>query len=281
MDSKLIFLDIDGTLLPPGEMEPPESALKVIHKAQAKGHKVFLCTGRNRHMAEPLFQYGFDGYICSAGGYVVCGDELLFDCPMEKSQAEGLRAALEQCGADYTLEVRDISYGNPSRVLERVIRQQNQQGAMNSEAERWSKFWTDGTMVRPLKEYHGEPIYKICYTAESAAQIAPVRALYEDQFIFCEQQMLRFSAEMVNGELINRKFNKGTGIQRVCRHLGVSPQDAIGFGDSENDLEMTDVVGISVCMANGSDALKRRCTRICGAVTEDGLAREFEALGLV
>lgn len=277
MDSKLVFLDIDGTLLPPGEMEPPESALEAIHKAQANGHKVFLCTGRNRHMAEPLFQYGFDGYICSAGGYVVCGDTLLFDCPMDKEQKEGLCAALEQCGADYILEVRDLSYGTSGRIMERLA----EKGQLNSEAERWSKFWTDGTLIRPLREYHGEPVYKICYTAESSAQMAPVRALYEDQFIFCEQQMLRFSAEMVNGELINRKFNKGTGIQRICSHLGVSTQEAIGFGDSENDLEMTDVVGISVCMANGSDALKRRCTRICGAVTEDGLAREFKALGLV
>lgn len=280
MNQKLIFLDIDGTLVAPGEMQPPASAVDAIHRAQARGHKIFLCTGRNRHMAEPLFQYGFNGYICSAGGYVVCDGNLLFDCPMEPAQSQGLCAALEQCGADYTLEVRDISYGTPSRIMERALRQKAE-GRMNSEAERWLKFWNDGTMIRPLREYQGEPVYKICYTAENPEQLAPVRALYEDQFIFCEQQMLRFSTEMVNGELINRKFNKGTGIQTICRALGVSPADAIGFGDSENDLEMTDAVGISVCMANGSDALKKRCTRICPAVSEDGLAREFEALGLI
>lgn len=280
MEQKLVFLDIDGTLVGPGEMQPPASAQDAIRRARARGHKVFLCTGRNRRMAEPLFPYGFDGYICSAGGYVVCDGTLLFDCPMEPAQSQGLRAALEQCGADYTLEVRDISYGAPSRILEQAMRRNTGDG-MNSEAERWLKFWSDETRVRPLRAYQGEPIYKICYTAENTEQLAPVRALYEDQFVFCEQQMLRFSAGIVNGELINRKFNKGTGIQAICRALGASPADAIGFGDSENDLEMTDAVGISVCMANGSDALKKRCTRICPAVTEDGLAREFEALGLI
>ncbi|MBU3818856.1 MAG: HAD family hydrolase [Candidatus Faecalibacterium intestinavium] len=280
MEQKLVFLDIDGTLVAPGEMQPPASAQDAIRRARARGHKVFLCTGRNRRMAEPLFPYGFDGYICSAGGYVVCDGTLLFDCPMEPAQSQGLRAALEQCGADYTLEVRDISYGAPSRILEQAMRRNTGDG-MNSEAERWLKFWSDETRVRPLRAYQGEPIYKICYTAENTEQLAPVRALYEDQFVFCEQQMLRFSAGIVNGELINRKFNKGTGIQAICRALGASPADAIGFGDSENDLEMTDAVGISVCMANGSDALKKRCTRICPAVTEDGLAREFEALGLI
>lgn len=280
MEQKLVFLDIDGTLVAPGEMQPPASAQDAIRRARARGHKVFLCTGRNRRMAEPLFPYGFDGYICSAGGYVVCDGTLLFDCPMEPAQSQGLRAALEQCGADYTLEVRDISYGAPSRILEQAMRRNTGDG-MNSEAERWLKFWSDETRVRPLRAYQGEPIYKICYTAENTEQLAPVRALYEDQFVFCEQQMLHFSAGIVNGELINRKFNKGTGIQAICRALGASPADAIGFGDSENDLEMTDAVGISVCMANGSDALKKRCTRICPAVTEDGLAREFEALGLI
>ena len=280
MEQKLVFLDIDGTLVAPGEMQPPASAQDAIRRARARGHKVFLCTGRNRRMAEPLFPYGFDGYICSAGGYVVCDGTLLFDCPMEPAQSQGLRAALEQCGADYTMEVRDISYGAPSRILEQAMRRNTGDG-MNSEAERWLKFWSDETRVRPLRAYQGEPIYKICYTAENTEQLAPVRALYEDQFVFCEQQMLRFSAGIVNGELINRKFNKGTGIQAICRALGASPADAIGFGDSENDLEMTDAVGISVCMANGSDALKKRCTRICPAVTEDGLAREFEALGLI
>ena len=76
-------------------------------------------------------------------------------------------------------------------------------------------------------------------------------------------------------------INKGSGIRAICNHLGCSLADTIGFGDSDNDLQMTDVVGISVCMANGSDNLKKRCDRICPAVTDDGIAREFAALGLI
>ena len=281
MEQKLVFLDIDGTLVAPGEMQPPASAQDAIRRARARGHKVFLCTGRNRRMAEPLFPYGFDGYICSAGGYVVCDGTLLFDCPMEPAQSQGLRAALEQCGADYTLEVRDISYGAPSRILEQAMRRNTGDG-MNSEAERWLKFWSDETRVRPLRAYQGEPIYKICYIASDAASLLPAKEAYGDQFNFCETTAFKpEGAAFINGELINRKFNKGEGIRRICAHLGLPTSAVVAFGDSENDLEMTDAVGISVCMANGSDALKKRCTRICPAVTEDGLAREFEALGLI
>ena len=54
MERKLIFLDIDGTLTLPGHNEPPESALRAIRAAQAKGHLVFLCSGRNYAMLSPL-----------------------------------------------------------------------------------------------------------------------------------------------------------------------------------------------------------------------------------
>ena len=57
MDHKLIFLDIDGTLLPPGDMLIPESTLAALDRARANGHKLFLCTGRNHRMTEPLLRH--------------------------------------------------------------------------------------------------------------------------------------------------------------------------------------------------------------------------------
>ena len=59
MKQKLIFLDIDGTLLPPGEMLIPQSTVEALRKAHANGHKLFLCTGRNLRMTQPLLDYGF------------------------------------------------------------------------------------------------------------------------------------------------------------------------------------------------------------------------------
>ena len=70
MKQKLIFLDIDGTLTPAGCNTPPESAMRAVKQAQAKGHKVFLCTGRNPAMLAPVLALGFDGAVAGAGGYV-------------------------------------------------------------------------------------------------------------------------------------------------------------------------------------------------------------------
>lgn len=282
MDTRLIFLDIDGTFIEPGRMEAPASAVEAVRAARANGHKVFLCTGRNYKMTAPVLHYGFDGYVCSAGGYVVCGQEVLFDCPMDRAQSEGLRAVLEAHGVECTLEARDATYGGDQMIRRLSGYQAKQDAPLNSELERWRRAFADGMLVRPLSEYRGEPIYKICYIAPDEASLRPAKEAYGGQFNFCETETFKPEGPAcINGELINRKFNKGEGIRRICQHLGLSTDAAVAFGDSENDLEMTGVAGISYCMANGSPALKARCTHVCPAVNEDGIATAFKELGLI
>ena len=281
MDKRLIFLDIDGTFIQPGRMEAPASAVEAVRQAQANGHKVFLCTGRNYKMTSPVLRYGFDGYVCSAGGYVVCGDTVLFDCPMDKAQSDGVRAVLEASGVECTLEARDATYGG-GQMMERLASYQAQRpDAVNSELERWRQAFADGMLIRPLEEYKGEPIYKICYIAPGRDCLAQARAAYEDQFLFCEAGGPAQRQGFVSGELINRKFNKGEGICRICDFCGLPTSAAVAFGDSENDLEMADVAGVSCCMENGAEALKARCTFTCPSVDEDGIAVAFRRLGLI
>ena len=239
----------------------PQSTVEALRKAHANGHKLFLCTGRNRRMTQPLLDYGFDGAVCSAGGYVFCGDKVLVDLPMEPQLAEGVRSAMERHGVECTLEARDATYGS-LKMIERWSFTHRDAGNLNSEAARWRKAMEDGMTMSPLADYKGEPLYKIVYIAEHSEDLDEAKRLYEDRFVFCESKLDGLDGGYVNGELINRKFDKGRGIKAVCDYLGVPLQDSIGFGDSDNDLQMTDVVGISVCMANGSASLKQRCDRI-------------------
>ena len=78
MNKKLIFLDVDGTLtLPDGEVSP--KVKEAIHQVQHNGHEVFLCTGRSYAGTRPLFSLGFDGMICSAGGYIEVHGQKIFE----------------------------------------------------------------------------------------------------------------------------------------------------------------------------------------------------------
>ncbi len=281
MDRKLIFLDIDGTLLPPGDMLVPENTLRSLYRAKENGHKLFLCTGRNYRMTEPLLRHDcFAGSVCSAGGYVLCDGKVLVDIPMKPEQASGLQAALERHGVECTLEARDATFGG-AEMMKRWSFTHKKDASLNSEAERWRKAMEEGMAITPLSKYKGQPLYKIVFIAEHESDLDEAKRLYADQFVFCESKLDKLTDGFVNGELINRKFDKGTGIKAICDYLGCTLADTIGFGDSDNDLQMTDVAGISVCMANGSDDLKKRCDRIAPPVYDDGITKEFEALGLI
>ena len=273
MNKKLIFLDIDGTLTPPGTNTPPESALMAIRRAQANGHRVFLCTGRNRGMLSPVLAHGFEGAVASAGGYVFMGGEVLFDCPMTQAQLDTGMRLLGQAGVLRTIEAVDASYGDEdmSDFLARA-------GEGNSELERWRKTLAQELNIRPMGEYDGRPIYKIVIMCNNAAQLIPAREALEDEFNFVVQDVTAHNC--LNGELINRRFDKGRGVRIVARRLGFDLADTIGFGDSMNDLEMMETVGTSVCMDNGSPRLKAISTLVCPAVTQNGLAWAFEKLGL-
>lgn len=274
MNRKLIFLDIDGTLTPAGSNVPPESAMTAVRKAQEKGHLVFLCTGRNPAMLAPVFALGFDGAVAGAGGYVFTKDEVLFDCPMKKEDFETGMRLLRENGVFRTIEAKDATWGDED--LGEFLAQA---GDGNSELIRWRKALAEQLNIRPMSEYDGSPIYKIVIMCKEMKQLEPAKQALEKDYNFVVQDLA--ARGCLNGELINRQFDKGRGVRIVADHYGIDIKDTVGFGDSMNDLEMIETVGYSVCMANGSPALQAKSDLVCPAVEEDGLYTAFEQLGLL
>lgn len=108
-------------------------------------------------MTAPLLDLGFDGFVCSAGGYVGCGDQILVDLPLPAQQVQGLCEVLEKNGVECTLEARDDTFGG-QRMLRRFETLLNKPGRrLNSEAERWRTAMKQGMTLRPLSDYQGQP----------------------------------------------------------------------------------------------------------------------------
>lgn len=276
MERRIIFLDIDGTLTEPGSNEPPKSALRAIRKAQEKGHLVFLCTGRNYDMLSPLLQYGFDGVIASSGGYVVCGDEVIYDCPMSPKEKHLAMETLQKNGIFRTVECVDGSYTDEG--FKEFLEEHANSGG-NSELLRWRRQIEESLNIRPMAEYGGQPIYKIVMMFQKEEQLAEPKELLGEKFDFCIQESDKYG--FVNGELLKKEYNKGTALKKVCEYYGIPIEASVGYGDSMNDLEMMETAGISVCMENGSQKLKELADDICPAVTEDGIYRSFEKYGFL
>lgn len=273
MNRKLIFLDIDGTLTVAGSNTPPDSALRAVRAARAAGHAVFLCTGRNPDMLSPVLAYGFDGAVACGGGHVFAGERVLYDCPMPTDERDLALRLLKESGVFRTIEAVDATFGDED--LGDFLAQA---GEGNSELVRWRKALAEQLNIRPMGEYDGRPIYKVVFMCSRHDQLDAARAALEERYNFVVQDVAAHNC--LNGEVVNRAFDKGRGVRIVAEALGFDIADTIGFGDSMNDLEMIQTVGTSVCMENGSPALKRISDIVCPAVEADGLARAFEQLGL-
>lgn len=78
MKRKLLFFDIDGTLLPEVDGFIPDSTINAIKRAQELGHYTFINTGRSKCIIqEQLLEMNFDGYLCGCGTYITLHDEVL------------------------------------------------------------------------------------------------------------------------------------------------------------------------------------------------------------
>ena len=213
-DTKLIFLDIDGTLVRAGENTPPDSALKAIRAAQAKGNKVFLCTGRNPDMLKPLLKFGFDGYVGAAGGYVVVDDEVIYDQPMTKEDTELALELLHKNGVFCTVEGVDGSWGD-----ENLGEFLAGQGEGNSEIERWRKALASNLHILPMSQYDGRPVFKVVIMCLKMEQLDEAKAALENRYDFVVQDVPAHGC--VNGELARgeqlqlRRFH-----ERPRRHPG-------------------------------------------------------------
>ena len=82
-------------------------------------------------------------------------------------------------------------------------------------------------------------------------------------------------------DVIPAAAGKGVGVQAVLDHYGLTADQAIAFGDGNNDLEMLQVVGTGVAMGNASQDLKAVATCVCPSCAQDGIYRYCKEQGLI
>ncbi len=75
-----------------------------------------------------------------------------------------------------------------------------------------------------------------------------------------------------NAEFTSPDVNKGAGVAKLGRLLGIEKDHIIAIGDNENDVDMFDEAGISVAMGNASDSIKNKAVHVTYDNDHDGAA---------
>lgn len=97
MNRKILFFDIDGTLVTAPPCTIPESTAQAITQARKNGHLCFINTGRTRVIIpKDLLTLGFDGYVCGCGTQIYMNGQLLFSKSIPHDQCVDIVKKLRQ-----------------------------------------------------------------------------------------------------------------------------------------------------------------------------------------
>ena len=130
-------------------------------------------------MLKPLLVYGFDGFVASAGGYVVSGDDVVFDSPMDPEVFKLAMDCFERNHVFRTVECLDGTYGDNG--LEDLL-----EGAdefSNSELLRFRRQLSETLDIKPMSEYNGAPVYKIVFMCTDKKQLEEPMEVLKDHFL--------------------------------------------------------------------------------------------------
>lgn len=279
--TRIAFLDVDGTILEHGSVIA-DSTGPAIRRARENGHLVWLSTGRSAGDIHPdVLAIGFDGAITNGGAYATRGDELVLEHPMPRADVEELERYFQAYGIHYFLQTHDGVFASPGMgpVMTQYRRERHARRAAELEAEGLppeQPLWRE---PRPIADVDRDVVAKAVFVSPSADTVAHAAEALGAGFHVIPGSIPLPGGS--NGEIGQAGVTKGSAITEVLALLGLSAADAVGIGDSWNDVEMFEVVGSPVAMGNAVPELQRLAGRVTTAVLDDGVHNAFVELGLI
>lgn len=254
---KAAFFDIDGTLFSHTIHAIPESTKRTVKLLREKGIKVFIATGRSLKETKrvPLGDMKFDGYVTLNGQICLDAEEkILFEAPIKGEDGAYLLDAFVNKKFPLAIVEKERIYIN--YIDDSVIRAQK----------------SVNIPLLPIKEYQGAPIYQFIgyMNWEETGKIAP-------KIPNCK--ITRWYDEGI--DIISKDGGKANGIQKVLEFYGMTKEEIIAFGDSDNDMDMLEFAGIGVAMGNAEESVKAVADYVTTDIDEDGIwnaCKHFELI---
>lgn len=275
---KIIFLDADGTLLH-HEGFIPQSALQACQLAQKNGHKIVLCTGRQKvEVYGDMLKLDYDGMITGSGAHVEVNHQLLEERTFSKEQLQVLLEYMHKNDIDAIFETTKGLVGNQKTYdhLDRMIQKQ----CKHLSPELFAKHGLvqvqhNLKVTDAILEY---PVNKISFLESDISYQEIYNALHR-QFDLVPATFAPFGKE--SGEISEKTITKATGMKSILNYFDRSAEDAIAIGDGFNDLCMFEVAKTSVAMGNAPIEVQKKADRITTSLDNNGIYNAFIVLGLI
>lgn len=255
--SKIVFFDIDGTLLN-HEKKLPDKTKEALRHLKENGTYIAIATGRAPFMFEDLRdELEIESYVSFNGSYVVFENETIFTNPLHSSELEHLQLVSKR-------QEHPIVFMNEKTMRSSVQHHYYIEESMGSlkfpHPEEDSTFYQNNTIFQSLlfveeKEQH----------------------LYDNQYTHLD--FVRWHPYSV--DVVPKGGSKAEGVRKMIHRLGFRIEDAYAFGDGLNDMEMLKAVGTGVAMGNALEELKVHAQLVTRDVNDDGIWHGLKELNLI
>lgn len=260
-DVRLVASDMDYTLLA-DDKSMPEDMPGRIRALEGAGVLFAAASGRPLYTLRDMFPESWDhmAFVTDNGAAVVCREDVVFKSLIEPATVQEL--------TEFTLEG---GYGLPTvcGLDACYIREQDRRYD-----EVFRTFYHNIVYVESLDHLAAEVNKFTVYFPEGNA--VPMRdAVYAPAW---GEQLSVTCGGAVWIDIMNRGVDKGTGVARLCEHLGISIDDVVACGDTDNDAEMLQAVGHGYLVANAEERMERFADFRIPSNNDRGVAQVIDAV---
>ncbi|MFP3728202.1 Cof-type HAD-IIB family hydrolase [Priestia filamentosa] len=256
---KLIFFDIDGTLLDHNK-ELPATTKEAIKHLKEEGHVVAIATGRAPFMYKELRkELDINTYVSFNGQYVVVDGKVIHQDFLNADELKKLTELSEEKG--HPLVYMDDKNMKSNHAEHLYIKESIDSLKLKDNILSYEpQFYTENPVLQTLL---------FCV---------------EEQQEFYKKEIPEFSFvrwHEYSMDVLPSGSSKARGIQRVIQTLGFNTEDTYAFGDGLNDVEMLQFVGHGIAMGNAHHSVKKVAKYVTDDVDKDGILKGLRMLHLI
>ena len=276
---KLIFLDADGTLFH-HEGYIPDSAIDACIQAQKNGHKVILCTGRQRiEIFGDMLKIDYDAIIAGSGATIECDHKIIEENSFTKEESQYLTKYLLDRNIPANFESSTKIYANQF-TKDTMLKMVEEQCKGKSEEEKAKHGLTILTSQITVVDRIDDLIYnKVSVIDNGKTLFKNIKDDLSDKYDVIPATFAPLGKE--SGEIGSYHITKATGMDSIIRYFNANIEDTIAVGDGFNDLPMFNKAHLSIAMGNAPQAIKDKADMVTTSLDEDGIYNAFKQLKLI
>jgi|SRR5690554_4763475 len=251
--NKHIFCDLDGTLLI-NFKEILDEDIEALLKAQKNGYTISIATGRLDYEIKMLMQkYGFHGYRISQNGAIVFddNDELIYEKTLEEKDVITILEALQGQNIIVFFQTIDSYFIEKKLPIVKKF----------EKSQQYIKYIEKPNIMNELNNYH---FTAISIWAEENDNINIKMQL--DKVL--PKHIESYISSKYTIDITSRDNSKGMAISELCKVKGISLDDIVVIGDSQNDISMFNITSNSFVMAQADSFVKSKAKNVVQSVKD-------------